>query len=157
MNEIVNLPLLKESERISLLDSIRLEQEKNKKTAANVFHAGAIPIEKTLVSSTVTSVLLPLSLRLFGLRLHSDDFFAFAVEYEKNEQAGMEAHLDESDVTFNTCLGHSFKGGELVFDGAEIAQVPGNCVAHLGNRVHSAKPVTGNFNSPFILHRRKES
>ena len=78
---------------------------------------------------------------------------AFVVQYQEGKDLGLDMHTDDSDVTFNVCLGKAFDGAGLTFCGvlgaAETAaphrrktavyrHVQGRCVAHLGAHRHGA-------------------
>ncbi len=41
----------------------------------------------------------------------------FLVQYKREEDLGLDMHTDDSDVTFNVCLGRGCTGGDLVFCG----------------------------------------
>ena len=62
---------------------------------------------------------------------------------------GLDMHTDDSDVTFNVCLGKQFTGSGLIFCGMmgspEHRQLSaiyhhkvGRCVVHLGRKRHGA-------------------
>ena len=42
---------------------------------------------------------------------------ATQVRYRSDEDAGLDMHTDDSDVTFNVCLGKEFTGAGLTFCG----------------------------------------
>ena len=78
---------------------------------------------------------------------------AFVVQYQEGKDLGLDMHTDDSDVTFNVCLGKAFDGAGLTFCGvlgaAETAaphrrktavygHVRGRCVVHLGAHRHGA-------------------
>lgn len=82
---------------------------------------------------------------------------AFVVQYQEGKDLGLDMHTDDSDVTFNVCLGKAFAGAGLTFCGvlgaAETAaphrrktavyrHAPGRCVAHLGAHRHGADDLT---------------
>jgi hypothetical protein len=73
----------------------------------------------------------------------------FLVQYKRGEDLGLDMHTDDSDVTFNVCLGREFTGGELVFCGEigapnhrrhqlSYVHAKGSCVVHLGRQRHGA-------------------
>ena len=62
-------------------------------------------------------------------------------------------HMDDSDVTFNVCLGRTFTGASLAFCGqfgqadhrrhqTSYSHVKGSCVVHLGRQRHGANNIT---------------
>lgn len=102
-----------------------------------------------------------------------DSHHSFIVKYRADEDSHLDAHpsvaeysahprrvtlpsqvhTDDSDVTFNTCLGRDFDGCGLVFCGMigtkghrqhclTYYHSIGRCVVHLGNRRHGADHIT---------------
>jgi hypothetical protein len=83
---------------------------------------------------------------------------AFVVQYKEGKDLGLDMHTDDSDVTFNVCLGKAFEGAGLTFCGvlgadlktaaphrrktAVYRHVNGRCVAHLGAHRHGADDLT---------------
>ena len=64
------------------------------------------------------SLLQPLAHYLFpGVGSHFDRHHTFVVRYKVGEDLGLDMHTDDSDVTFNVCLGKDFKGAGLQFCG----------------------------------------
>ncbi len=77
-----------------------------------------------------------------------DHHHAFTVTYGKGFNQKLGFHADDSEVTFNFCLGDSFVGSDLYFQGRrcfqhmqsphrphehiEIEQIPGTCIVHSG-------------------------
>ena len=77
---------------------------------------------------------------------------SFVVQYEAGKDLGLDMHTDNSDVTFNVCLGRQFSGAGLTFCGYMgqadhrhfsycHQHVPGHCVVHLGRRRHGADDI----------------
>ena len=71
-------------------------------------------------------------------------------------------HTDDSDVTFNVCLGLNFEGAGLQFCGLMGApnhrhhtytyqHVRGSCVCHLGRKRHGADDITSGERLNIIL------
>lgn len=82
-----------------------------------------------------------------------DGHHCFIVRYRAGEDLGLDMHTDDSDVTFNVCLGLDFKGAGLQFCGMVGApnhrkhsytyqHVKGHCVVHLGRKRHGADDIT---------------
>uniref|UniRef100_A0A0G4FYD7 Fe2OG dioxygenase domain-containing protein n=1 Tax=Chromera velia CCMP2878 TaxID=1169474 RepID=A0A0G4FYD7_9ALVE len=98
-------------------------------------------------------ILKPLAEAFFPLEGHGiDGHHCFTVRYKKGEDLGLDVHTDDSDVTFNICLGKDFKGGHLVVCGGmgapehrqhsvSLHHRPGVCVIHLGRRRHGAQDI----------------
>lgn len=80
---------------------------------------------------------------------------SFVVQYQEGKDLGLDLHTDDSDVTFNVCLGKTFTGAGLTFCGvlgAEVARgaaphrkqtcayshEKGRAVVHLGAHRHGA-------------------
>jgi len=77
----------------------------------------------------------------------------FVVRYKVGEDLGLDMHTDDSDITFNICLGKDFKGAGLQFCGNQgsakhrqaslvYQHVRGRCVVHKGHRRHGADDIT---------------
>jgi len=93
--------------------------------------------------------------RLFfpGVGSHFDHHHSFIVRYKIDEDLGLDVHCDDSDVTFNVCMGRDFKGAGLQFCGNQgsakhrksslvYQHVKGRCVVHTGYRRHGADDLT---------------
>jgi len=82
-----------------------------------------------------------------------DGHHAFIVQYKLGEDLGLDMHTDDSDVTFNVCLGKpGFSGAGLTFCGVlggpahrklstVYKHVRGKCVVHLGSHRHGADDI----------------
>jgi ubiquitin-protein ligase len=77
----------------------------------------------------------------------------FLVQYKPGEDLGLDMHTDDSDVTFNICLGRAFTGAHLEFCGefgtkehrkhkSTYSHVKGTAVVHLGKQRHGAMNIT---------------
>lgn len=109
--------------------------------------------------------LWPLARRLFPLQSlpHFDNHHSFIVRYQADEDLGLDMHIDDSDVTFNVCLGEpDFTGATLVFCGPfgapDHRQVShtyhhkvGRAVVHLGSRRHGAEDIVSGTRMNWIL------
>merc|ERR1719487_954895 len=78
-----------------------------------------------------------------------DDHHTFIVRYKEAEDLGLDMHTDDSDITFNICLGRKFTGAPLTFCGImgeadhrkcsyTFHHEKGGCVFHLGRLRHGA-------------------
>eukprot|EP00927_Polykrikos_kofoidii_P028286 TRINITY_DN24727_c0_g1_i1.p1 TRINITY_DN24727_c0_g1~~TRINITY_DN24727_c0_g1_i1.p1 ORF type:complete len:314 (-),score=34.86 TRINITY_DN24727_c0_g1_i1:339-1280(-) len=76
----------------------------------------------------------------------------FTVRYKEGEDLGLDMHTDDSDVTFNLCLGKCFTGAGLTFCGklgeprhrkqsCVFQHQLGRCVWHLGRQRHGADDI----------------
>lgn len=91
-----------------------------------------------------------------------DGNHCFIVRYREGEDLGLDMHTDDSDVTFNICLGLEFDGAGLPFCGMMGAanhrkhtytyqHVKGRCVVHLGRKRHGADDITSGERLNIIL------
>jgi len=82
-----------------------------------------------------------------------DGHHCFIVRYREGEDLGLDMHTDDSDVTFNICLGLDFDGAGLQFCGLMGAanhrkhtytyrHIKGTCVCHLGRKRHGADDIS---------------
>ena len=111
-------------------------------------------------------LLQPLAHHLFpGVGSHFDRHHSFVVRYKVGEDLGLDMHTDDSDVTFNICLGKDFKGAGLQFCGDQGAaghrkasvkyqHKVGHCVIHRGHRRHGADDITEGERLNLILWAR---
>jgi len=82
-----------------------------------------------------------------------DNHHTFIVRYKQGEDLGLDMHTDDSDVTFNLCLGKEFAGAGLTFCGImgdmdhrkhsyTFHHEVGRCVWHLGRQRHGADDIS---------------
>jgi len=97
-----------------------------------------------------------------------DGHHSFVVKYTIGEDVGLDMHTDDSDVTFNVCLGKEFTDGVLQVCGRMgevdhrkakkgINHVIGRCIIHLGKQRHGAKPITSGERMNFIMWMRSST
>lgn len=98
--------------------------------------------------------LQPLSHVLFpGIGSQFDHHHSFVVRYKMGEDLGLDMHTDDSEVTFNICLGREFEGAGLQICGNQAGathrkasisyrHIRGRCLLHLGHRRHGADDIT---------------
>ena len=81
-----------------------------------------------------------------------DGHHSFMVQYKAGQDLGLDMHTDDSDVTFNVCLGRNFSGAGLTICGDSrtpshrhfyhsYTHVVGRCLVHLGSRRHGADDI----------------
>merc|ERR1712232_1392494 len=86
----------------------------------------------------------------------------FIVRYRQGEDLGLDMHVDDSEVTFNICLGLTFEGAGLQFCGMsgtathrknhlKYSHVRGRCVVHLGKHRHGADDISSGERLNLIL------
>jgi len=91
-----------------------------------------------------------------------DSHHCFIVRYREDEDLGLDMHTDDSDVTFNICLGLEFAGAGLQFCGQlgspdhrqhnfTYKHAKGQCVMHLGRKRHGADDITSGERLNLIL------
>eukprot|EP00435_Cladocopium_sp_Y103_P039422 s1688_g10.t1 len=91
-----------------------------------------------------------------------DGHHCFIVRYREGEDLGLDMHTDDSDVTFNICLGLDFAGAGLQFCGSMGApdhrkhsftygHKKGHCIVHLGRKRHGADDITSGERLNLIL------
>eukprot|EP00449_Zooxanthella_nutricula_P044833 CAMPEP_0198600412 /NCGR_PEP_ID=MMETSP1462-20131121/148209_1 /TAXON_ID=1333877 /ORGANISM="Brandtodinium nutriculum, Strain RCC3387" /LENGTH=169 /DNA_ID=CAMNT_0044332121 /DNA_START=91 /DNA_END=597 /DNA_ORIENTATION=+ len=107
-----------------------------------------------MLGRLVREVLQPIGHALFpGAGSEVDRHHSFVVRYKVGEDLGLDMHTDDSDVTFNICLGRDFRGAGLQFCGDQGAadhrhasavyyHKKGRCVVHRGHRRHGADDIT---------------
>jgi len=109
------------------------------------------------------AVLQPIGRILFpGAGSDWDGHHCFIVRYRENEDLGLDMHTDDSDVTFNICLGLDFDGAGLQFCGTmgqkdhrqyrvTYKHERGRCIVHLGRKRHGADDITRGERMNLIL------
>ena len=121
-----------------------------------------------LIADTIARQLFP-ELVEDGLD-HQHSFF---VTYGKNSNKMLGFHADDSEVTFNFCLGGSFIGSELYFQGRrcfkhmqtphkpnehiEVEQIPGTCIVHAGLHRHGVLPILDGYRRSMIVWTKSSS
>ena len=109
----------------------------------------SIGLEKTfsILQQTVLNQISQVIFREEGTSL--DWHHTFLVQYKPGEDLGLDMHTDDSDVTFNICLGREFTGARLEFCGkfgttehrqhkSSYSHQKGTAVVHLGRQRHGA-------------------
>eukprot|EP00401_Gymnodinium_catenatum_P028569 CAMPEP_0117478178 /NCGR_PEP_ID=MMETSP0784-20121206/11207_1 /TAXON_ID=39447 /ORGANISM="" /LENGTH=458 /DNA_ID=CAMNT_0005272509 /DNA_START=171 /DNA_END=1543 /DNA_ORIENTATION=- len=117
-------------------------------------------------ADSLQELLQPLGERLWpGPGTAWDEHHCFVVRYRDGEDLGLDMHHDDSDVTFNICLGLRFEGAGLRFCGMvgepdhrkqrlTYQHVKGRCVVHLGRHRHGADDITSGDRMNLILWNR---
>lgn len=118
---------------------------------------------KPMIDKLQREVLQPVAALLFpeaGGKF--DNHHAFMVQYKQEQDLGLDMHTDDSDVTFNICLGREFTGAGLTFCGKvgeanhrrfnhTYAHERGRAVVHLGTQRHGADDIqTGERNNLIV-------
>mmetsp|Transcript_1107 Transcript_1107/g.3887 ORF Transcript_1107/g.3887 Transcript_1107/m.3887 type:complete len:542 (+) Transcript_1107:66-1691(+) len=81
-----------------------------------------------------------------------DKHHTFIVQYKPDQDLGLDMHTDDSDVTFNICLGKEFEGAGLTVCGmitsdvhrqfsTSYKHVKGRALVHLGRHRHGADDI----------------
>ena len=107
-----------------------------------------------------------LSRRLFPAEASRfDDHQSFIVQYRADKDPGLDMHTDNSDVTFNACLGDEFPRATPSFCGVfgntyhrqnahMYRHEAGRAVLHLGNRRHGADDIESGRRSNLVVWNR---
>jgi hypothetical protein len=127
----------------------------------------------SFLNHLITEYITPLSTLLFndvgGDSL--DEHHGFVVEYKMGKDESLNLHSDDSDVTFNVCLGREFTGGKIYFNGllcrmcqqslyssfssrqgyVEITHKVGRALLHRGQHRHGANEITSGERYNLIL------
>ena len=127
----------------------------------------------SFLSCLMTEYISPLSTLLFndvgGDSL--DEHHGFVVEYRMGKDESLDFHSDDSDVTFNVCLGREFTDGTIYFNGllcrtcqqssyssfpltqeqVEIKYKVGRALLHRGLHRHGAYEITSGERYNLIL------
>jgi hypothetical protein len=123
---------------------------------------GSISALQRDVLQTVARTLFP----VHGCRV--EHHHSFIVRYRPDEDLGLDMHTDDSDVTFNVCLGKEFEASGLQFCGMigsethrqatySYAHRKGTCVVHLGTLRHGADEITkGERNNLIVWCRNRD-
>jgi len=104
---------------------------------------------RPMVNILQDCVLAHISKKWWHHILPFDSHHTFIVRYKEGEDKGLDMHTDDSDVTFNLCLGREFTGATLTFCGGmgkpdhrkhsyTFDHEKGRCVWHLGRLRHGA-------------------
>jgi len=108
---------------------------------------------RPLVTDLQQRFIWPVARRLFPKQAEMfDSHHSFIVRYQQGEDLGLDMHIDDSDVTFNVCVGEKFTGATLSFCGNfgepthrkftyRYKHEIGRAVLHLGTRRHGADDI----------------
>lgn len=130
-----------------------------------VNHIGMRPA----ISWLQKKVYQPLSQLLYPVQAAGGftDHHSFMVQYRAGEDLGLDMHTDDSDVTFNLCLGRNFTGATLTICGDSrmpqhrqfykaFEHVRGRVLVHLGSRRHGADDIhTGERNNLIVWNQNQ--
>lgn len=108
---------------------------------------------KPMVNVLQDSILARIAGRYWPHIAPFDGHHTFIVRYKSDEDRGLDMHTDDSDVTFNLCLGREFSGAGLSFCGVmgqpdhrkhsfTYKHDLGRCCWHLGRQRHGADDIT---------------
>jgi hypothetical protein len=112
--------------------------------------------------------LLPISRKFFPMEASEfTSHHSFIVSYEPQRDRSLDLHTDDSDVTWNFCLGKEFSGSGLTFCGqigkADHRQYKcsyqhrlGHAVIHLGQQRHGAENISSGERHNLIVWCRND-
>ena len=118
---------------------------------------------RPLLTSFQQEYLWPVAKKLFPKQASQfDDHHSFIVRYQAEEDLGLDMHTDDSDVTFNVCMGEEFTGSTLSFCGMfgspdhrkfSLVYHPevGRAILHLGTRRHGADDIESGRRTNLIV------
>ena len=99
-------------------------------------------------------ILQPIASLLFPMQADGGftSHHSFMVQYKAGQDLGLDMHTDDSDVTFNICLGREFTGAGLTICGdsrtpthrkfyKSYSHIVGRALVHLGSRRHGADDI----------------
>ena len=124
---------------------------------------------ESLMDTLNDAVFAPLAAALFpGPGDEISGHHSFMVEYAAGADLGLDMHTDDSDVTFNLCLGKDFTGAGLQFCGLLGAadhrhhrlayhHVVGRAVVHLGRQRHGADDIASGHRMNLIVWTRNRT
>ena len=109
--------------------------------------------------------LIPIFSKLFPEESRVDSHHSFIVRYKHDEDRSLDMHTDDSDITFNACIGHSFMGSTLTFCGTvgtskhrkfshTYTHRLGRAVVHKGSRRHGADTLLSGIRENIIIWNR---
>ena len=123
----------------------------------------------TTIMEFSKKVIFPLVASLYP-EVHSDrlsDFHAFSVQYGAHGDNDLGFHVDASEVTVNICIGESWHGGDLYFQGRrceihrqephrleehfEYRHSVGEMIIHAGKHRHGVHSIESGFRRNLIL------
>lgn len=107
---------------------------------------------KPMVDILQDNVLARISARTWPQIAPFDGHHTFIVRYKEGEDLGLDMHTDDSDVTYNLCLGKEFSGAGLTFCGMmgdpnhrkhsyTFQHERGRVMWHLGRQRHGADDI----------------
>ena len=124
---------------------------------------------QAVITRMQREVLLPLSELLFPVQARGGftGHHSFMVKYTAGEDLGLDMHTDDSDVTFNMCLGRVFSGAKLTLCGDSrqpehrqfyhhYEHVRGRALIHLGSRRHGADDITAGERNNLIVWNQNQ-
>jgi len=124
---------------------------------------------RSLITNFQQKYLWPVARYLFPIHgSQFDSHHSFIVRYKSTEDVGLDMHTDDSDVTFNVCLGGVFEGATLTFCGMfgkpnhrkythTFQHKVGRAVLHLGNRRHGADDIKSGTRCNLIIWNHNEA
>jgi hypothetical protein len=125
---------------------------------------------RDLITHLQHQYLHPISLFFFPTESSSSftDHHSFIVSYSPTRDRALDLHTDDSDVTWNLCLGKEFTGSGLTFCGVLATATHrhyqcsyqhhlGHAVVHLGRQRHGAENITSGERHNLIIWCRNES
>jgi len=124
---------------------------------------------RPMISRMQAQILHPIAKLLWPeVASQFDEHHTFMVQYKQGQDLGLDMHTDDSDVTFNICLGRDFQGAGLTFCGEvgepnhrqfnhTFAHERGRAVVHLGSRRHGADDIQAGERNNLIVWNQNQA
>jgi len=165
-------------ERLMAVIDHRLDwQRNNPQRPPNSMHYAGVVFEPMgllpAIARIRTRVVSPCAALLFPEFQPLERDYAFSATYGAGLDRRLGFHVDDSDVTLNACLGRSYTGGEVIFQGRRCAMhrqeshraeeevritVPtGHGLLHAGNHRHLVSSVEGERRNLIVWSRSAHS
>ena len=178
-NGIYRVPLFEEAwykkwlQEIALLHNWILNNHIDSEQPNSMHNYGLMATElglEALFNQWITEIGCHISALLYPEFGTLDHCHAFWVNYGKHTDQSLGFHADDSEVTFNFCLGDDFQGSELYFQGRRcfehlqsphhpheeiiVEHIPGTCIVHAGLHRHGVYPILKGNRQNLILWGR---
>lgn len=165
-------------ERLMAVIDHRLDwQRSNPQRPPNSMHHAGVVFEPMGLLPAITRirhrVVNPFAADLFPEFKPLERDYAFSATYGPGLDRRLGFHVDDSDVTLNACLGRSYTGGEVIFQGrrcgihrqenhrpdeeVRITVPNGHGLLHAGNHRHLVNAVEGERRNLIVWSRSANS
>eukprot|EP00039_Didymoeca_costata_P033285 m.41655 g.41655 ORF g.41655 m.41655 type:complete len:467 (+) comp9795_c0_seq1:84-1484(+) len=155
------IPILSEAFMLMLRDELDYAQSQKERiswTRPNTMNNFGFVLEELGLGSLLDGFLQHVVTPLAKTFLHDwseslDSHHVFTIRYSVGEDLDLDRHMDLSEVTLNVCLGGTFEGADVYFDGhrghsseatedAKVTHRPGYGLFHVGQHWHGSNTLT---------------